>query len=153
MRPTTNSSDMVGWSMAGWLPPVPLPSTPPPSPLSPDASQLVQGEAREPTTNSSDTVGRITGRLASPGANTARTTSRKGGRLVPARTDSELSVTFTSLQATACVRAATLITGVGKSQETSGKHQKTKKKDLAPSPPNNAHQSLLGGPGWDKWEA
>ena len=48
------------------------------------------------TTNSSETAGLICS--LRPLSWTMRTTKRNGGRFVPARTDSELSVTFTSLQ-------------------------------------------------------
>jgi hypothetical protein len=49
-----------------------------------------------PTTNSSETAGRIGSRA--PAADSARQTRRKGGRFVPASTDSLLSVTFMSLR-------------------------------------------------------
>ena len=56
--------------------------------------------AGQRTTNSSETAGRM--RRLAPGGTTALQYSLKGGRLVPASTDSLLSVTLVSLR----VRAA-----------------------------------------------
>ena len=52
--------------------------------------------SRQLTTNSSETAGRT--RMLAPGGTTALQYSRKGGRFVPASTDSLLSVTLVSLQ-------------------------------------------------------
>jgi hypothetical protein len=66
------------------------------SPKPPSRLQHVRLGMLGLTTNCSDTAGRTSG-LRTPSTDTACTTRRKGGRFVPARTDSELSVTFSSL--------------------------------------------------------
>jgi hypothetical protein len=57
-----------------------------------------RSQERGRTTNSSDTAGRTW--TGAPSVRTQRTMRRKGGRLVPASTDSLDSVTFRSLATT-----------------------------------------------------
>ena len=66
------------------------------------ALREVTSAAGQRTTNSSETAGRM--RRLAPGGTTALQYSRKGGRLVPASTDSLLSVTLVSLRMHAAFR-------------------------------------------------